>query len=74
MDYQNAYQWAEDQRHEALEAIKRLKLRLLAAEELAVALRKIAFDYHEDNPERHINPVQCWEVADEALEKWERVK
>jgi hypothetical protein len=32
------------------------------------ALWKIAFDYHEDNPERHLNSVDSWEVAEKALQ------
>jgi len=34
-----------------------------------VALWKIAVDYHEDNPARHLNPVAAWEVADKALKE-----
>ena len=38
------------------------------------ALWKITTDYHEDNPDRHINPISAWEVAEEALKNMGEMK
>lgn len=38
------------------------------------ALWKIAVDYHEDNPARHLNPVSPSEVAEKALVQLGEIK
>ena len=46
------------------ETVENQKLQLKITKE---ALWKISVDYHEDNPDRHINPIASYEIAEKAL-------